>query len=73
MFRLYDRHLGNGWPAHSAEANICEQIEDVDDGELWETHLSLKARLLDFVRRRATRQAQRRNEPQESLSGSARC
>jgi starch phosphorylase len=32
----------------------------VDDGELWETHLSLKAQLLDFVRRRAREQAERR-------------
>jgi starch phosphorylase len=63
MFRLYDRHLGAGWHDHSSEARIWEGIENVDDGELWETHLSLKSRLLDFVRRRAVRQAERRNEP----------
>ena len=33
---------------HSGEAKIWEGIENVDDGELWETHLSLKARLLEF-------------------------
>ncbi len=62
MFRLYDRHLGTGWHEHSADPKIWERIEDVDDGELWETHLSLKARLLEFVRRRATEQAERRDE-----------
>lgn len=67
MFRLYDRHLGTGWHLHSSEADIWEGIEDVDDGELWETHLSLKLRLLDFVRRRAVQQAHRRNEPDENL------
>jgi starch phosphorylase len=67
MFRLYDRHLGTGWHEHSAEAKIWEHIEDVDDGELWETHLALKSRLLEFVRRRATEQAERRNEPKENL------
>jgi glycogen phosphorylase len=67
MFRLYDRHLGAGWHDHSSEARIWEGIENVDDGELWETHLSLKSRLLDFVRRRAVRQADRRNEPPEQL------
>jgi starch phosphorylase len=67
MFRLYDRHLGSGWHEHGAEANIWEGIEDVDDGELWETHLSLKSRLLEFVRRRAAEQAQRRGESAESL------
>src|ERR1700680_2715541 len=53
MFRLYDRHLGNGWHEHSGESRIWEGIENVDDGEVWETHLSLKLRLLEFVRRRA--------------------
>ena len=62
MFRLYDRHLGAGWHEHSAEARIWEGIENVDDGELWETHLSLKSRLLEFVRSRAMEQAERRGE-----------
>jgi starch phosphorylase len=67
MFRLYDRHLGPGWQEHSSEAKIWEGIEGVDDGELWETHLNLKSRLLEFVRRRAVEQAQRRQEPREVL------
>src|ERR1700677_643932 len=65
MSRLYDRHLGTGWQQHGAEAKIWEGIENVDDGELWETHLNLKARLLEFVRRRAMKQAERRGESQE--------
>ena len=67
MFRLYDRHLGSGWHQRSSEAKIWEGIDDVDDGELWETHLNLKSRLLEFVRRRAVEQAERRDEPQEVL------
>jgi starch phosphorylase len=67
MFRLYDRHLGTGWHQRSSEAKIWEGIDDVDDGELWETHLNLKSRLLEFVRRRAVEQATRRDEPREVL------
>ena len=67
MSRLYDRHLENGWRKHSGEARIWEGIEDVDDGELWETHLGLKTRLLEFVRRRAVEQAERRGESPEIL------
>ena len=63
MFRLYDRHLGKGWHEHSSEASIWEGIENVDDGELWETHLNLKSRLLQFVRRRLVEQAEHRGEP----------
>jgi starch phosphorylase len=68
MGRLYDRHLGVGWQNHSGTAKTWEAIETVDDGELWETHLSLKSQMLEFVRRRAREQAERRKEPQEILS-----
>jgi glycogen phosphorylase len=72
MFRLYDRHLGTGWHEHSSEAPIWEGIENVDDGELWETHLSLKSQLLQFVRRRAVQQAERRGEPKKALQALSR-
>jgi starch phosphorylase len=67
MFRLYDRHLGTNWHTHSSEPRMWDGIENVNDGELWETHLSLKSRLLEFVRRRAIEQAERRGEPLETL------
>ena len=67
MSRLYDRHLGAGWNARSAESSIWEGIESIDDGELWETHLSLKSRLLEFIRARAVAQSKKRNEPAATL------
>ncbi len=67
MFRLYDRHLGTNWHQRSSDARTWENIENVDDGELWETHLSLKSQLLEFVRRRAVEQARRRSESREVL------
>ena len=67
MCRLYDRHLGVGWQERSGSARTWEEIENVDDGELWETHLNLKSRLLDFARRRAREQAERRGESPETL------
>jgi starch phosphorylase len=72
MFRLYDRHLGTGWHERSGDARTWDGIENINDGELWETHLSLKARLLEFVRRRAVEQAKRRNEPVDILQGLSR-
>ncbi|MGA2048810.1 MAG: alpha-glucan family phosphorylase [Terracidiphilus sp.] len=67
MSRLYDRYLGIDWQANSGNPRTWEEIEKVDDGELWETHLALKIQLLDFVRRRAQEQAQRRNEGAQTL------
>ena len=65
MFRLYDRHLGTGWHLKSSESKIWDGIDSVDDGELWETHLNLKSRMIEFIRRRAVAQAERREEPRE--------
>src|SRR5580693_4361918 len=67
MRRLYDRHLGVGWQRQSGASQTWSAIESVDDGELWETHLSLKGQLFNFLRRRAREQAERRSEPAESL------
>src|SRR5581483_1497250 len=67
MCRLYDRHLGVGWFRQSGADHTWSAIETVDDGELWETHLSLKAQLISFVRRRAREQAERRDESPEIL------
>ena len=72
MCRLYDRHLGVGWQRHSGDKHTWEAIEDVDDGELWETHLSLKSQLLAFARRRLQEQAERRGEWDEALQGAAK-
>ncbi len=67
MRRLYDRHLGVGWHRQSGLAQTWEAIETVDDGELWETHFTLKGQLLHFIRRRMHEQAERRGEPAKSL------
>ncbi len=62
MHELYDRCLGTDWEQRSGEARLWEQVESVSDAELWETHQSLKGRLIDFVRRRAVAEAERRGE-----------
>jgi len=68
MRRLYDRHLGVDWQKRGANKNTWASIENVDDGELWETHLNLKSQLLDFTRHRACEQAARRGESKETLN-----
>jgi starch phosphorylase len=67
MHALYDRHLGPGWEQRSGEPEVWANIEQVEDGELWETHQTLKSRLVDFVRRRVARQCERRGESAEAV------
>ena len=42
---------------------LWEAIDDIDDGELWEAHLTLKARLVAEARRRLVLQAERLGQP----------
>lgn len=72
MFRLYDRHLGTDWLQRGSEPSTWTGIENVDDGELWETHLNLKSQLIEFVRRRAVIQAEFRGESLDVLQRLAR-
>jgi starch phosphorylase len=67
MRTLYDRHFGPDWATRSARPAVWTGIGKIDDGELWETHQVLKARLLDFVRRRVTEQETRRGATPEAL------
>ena len=73
MFRLYDRHLGTDWHGRSSEAKTWVGIEDVDDGELWETHLNLKSQLIEFVAQTRGRsgQAPRRTDARSCNASSA--
>ena len=57
--------IGQAMPA---SPKLWDKIDEIDDRELWETHQALKARLFDFVRRRAVRQAERRGEPDETIA-----
>ncbi len=68
MHDVYDRHLKTDWPDRCAEPACWDDIEHIDEGELWEVHQALKARLIDFVRRRTANAAERRGEPAENIA-----
>ena len=59
MYQLFETRLGQDWPTRMVHPDIWEKIVEIDDGEMWETHQSLKMRLIRFVRRRLQLQAER--------------
>jgi starch phosphorylase len=67
MHQLYDRHLGPDWPDRCSESGCWDPIDSIEDGELWETHQTLKTQLIEVARRRAARCAERRGESLESI------
>ena len=63
MRLVYERHLGADWIERSSDPALWEAIEGIDDGELWEAHLTLKARMVAEARRRLVLQAERQGQP----------
>ncbi|HEV7998919.1 MAG TPA: alpha-glucan family phosphorylase, partial [Planctomycetaceae bacterium] len=57
---LYDRVLPINWYLRTGEPEVWAGFEQVTPGELWETHQSLKNRLIVYSRTRLAAQAQRR-------------
>jgi starch phosphorylase len=72
MRQVYDRHLGPDWPAHAGDPEFWDRIDAVDDGELWETHQTLKVQLVEVARRLAARQAARRGETADVVAQTGR-
>ena len=62
MLQLYDRLFPVNWFKRMGEPDVWQKIHECDPGELWEIHYALKNFLLQFVRRRLSRQCRRRGE-----------
>ncbi len=59
MYQLFQTRLGQDWATRMVHPDIWENVTEIDDGEMWETHQSLKMRLIRFVRRCLRMQAER--------------
>jgi len=59
MQDLYTRRLGADWRERLTDPSMWSRIHRVHDAELWETHRTLKADLVNFVRRVVTEQRRR--------------
>lgn len=62
---IYDRVLPEKWYLRTGEPAVWSGFESVGPGELWETHQALKSNLIDYARREATQQAERRGDAPE--------
>jgi glycogen phosphorylase len=65
MQELYSKHLGADWRDRLPDPLMWARIDNVPDAELWATHQSLKAALVQFVRRRVSEQRRRNDYPDE--------
>ncbi|HTI49628.1 MAG TPA: alpha-glucan family phosphorylase, partial [Planctomycetaceae bacterium] len=57
MRMLYDRVLPLDWYLRTGEPEVWAPVEQLSPGELWETHQTLKSRLITYARNRLIKQA----------------
>ncbi|MBM4078009.1 MAG: alpha-glucan family phosphorylase, partial [Planctomycetes bacterium] len=73
MKSLYDRVLPLDWYMKSGEPSVWAGFENVTPGELWETHQTLKNRMIIFARNRMLRRATRLGLPQSEIDSIHTC
>lgn len=64
---LFERHIP-GWTEESIDPALWAQVYNIDSGELWETHGTLKMLLINFIRRRMAAQLERLQAPAEEIA-----
>ena len=72
MKQLYDRHLITNWERDMGDPKVWRNVYNIERGELWETHIALKNLLIEFVRRRLSRQCRRRGEGDQAIEAARR-
>lgn len=66
--RLYDRHFGPAFGNDVSDAAAWAHIQAVPDEEIWQVRTRLRARLIDFVKRRLQAEMPSRGDtPQEMV------
>ncbi len=69
MHYVFDKYLGPDWRARRDDPVLWQRIEEVPKKELWEVHLKLKHKLMNFLRARVRRRwVDGRNDPTQVLT-----
>ncbi|MBW7958154.1 MAG: alpha-glucan family phosphorylase [Candidatus Promineofilum sp.] len=55
MRYIFNKYLGADWEEHHDDPVLWERLAEVPDEELWRVHMTLKAKLMNFLRARARR------------------
>ena len=73
MRELLDRHLGNEWTTRTTDPDTWARLDQVPDDELWAVRRRLRARLVEYVRERATADRLARGEEPDYVEMASRC
>ncbi|TYO93886.1 alpha-glucan family phosphorylase [Desulfallas thermosapovorans] len=62
MRKLFNKYLGESWRRCVSDLPDWERVENIPGRELWEVHMSLKEKMVQFARRHLVQQRVRNHE-----------
>lgn len=70
MHYIFDKYLGPEWRKRHDDPVLWQRIAEVPDKELWDVHVALKHKLMNFLRSRVRRRwVEGSNDPTQVLTG----
>ncbi|ABO48989.1 maltodextrin phosphorylase [Desulforamulus reducens MI-1] len=67
MRQLFEKYIGIEWSRNISEPSQWQRVYDIPDHELWESHQSLKGRMIKFVQNNIYRRMERNFQPLELI------
>lgn len=71
MRSLYGKYFGVGWEERISDPDLWRRVSDIPDEDLWGTHMLLKKRMIEFVRRRVRENRERLGESPDRIRATA--
>lgn len=69
MHYIFDKYLGPGWRDQHDDPKVWQRLEEVPPHELWQTHVTLKRKLMHYLREQVrVRWIDGRNDPTQVLT-----
>ena len=69
MHNIFDKYLGPDWLDHHDNPTVWQRLSDAPDKEMWEVHLTLKRKLMSYLRERVRRRwVNGSNDPTQVLT-----
>ena len=68
MYELLSRYIGKDFASGTADPNVWNDVDDIPDEELWNTHERRRERLISFARKRLKKQLIARGASSSEIS-----
>jgi starch phosphorylase len=60
---VFGRYLGSDWMERLTDESIWRRVDEIPDGVIWDTHLLLKEKAINFARERVKEKHKRNHDP----------